>query len=94
MCVKDVTLNSLPYIVGVAGLVIAVHEVAPAFKPFPLLSGTSTATATFSGQIVNRSLKSDRLAIEQAPPQVGKQIKAPAPSPPVFKAGPTPSIVI
>ena len=77
MRVKNVTLYSLPYIVGVASLVVAVHEVVPALKPLPLLSGTSTANAIFSGQIVNRSLKSDRLLIEQAPSQASKSIKSP-----------------
>jgi len=77
MRVKNVTLYSLPYIVGVASLVIAVHEVVPALKPLPLLSGASTASAIFSGQVVNRSLKSDRLPVEQAPPQASKNMKAP-----------------
>jgi len=77
MRVKNITLYSLPYIVGVASLVVAVHEVVPAVKPLPLLSGTSTASVIFSGQVVNRSLKSDRLPIEQAPPQASKNIKAP-----------------
>ena len=75
--VKTVTLYSLPYIVGVASLVVAVHEVAPAFKPLHLLSGTSTTSAIFSGQVVNRSLKGDRLPLEQAP-QANKNIKVPA----------------
>jgi hypothetical protein len=76
MRVKNVTLYSLPYIVGVASLVVAVHEVVPGFKPLPLLS-TSTPSAIFSGQVINRSLKSDRLPIEQAPSQASKSIKSP-----------------
>jgi hypothetical protein len=77
MRVKSVTLYSLSYImgvviVGVASLVVAAHQVSPALKPSRLLSDTS---AIFSGQVVDRSRKSDRFPFEQ-PSQA--DIKVPA----------------
>ena len=75
MGVKKVTLYSLSYIVGVASLVLAAHQVSPALKPSRLLSDTRTKSAIFSGQVVDRSLKSDRLPLEQ-PSQA--DIKVPA----------------
>jgi len=75
MRVKNVTLYSLSYIVGVASLVVAAHQVSPALKPSRLLSDTSTKSAIFSGQVVDRSRKSDRSPFEQ-PPRAN--IKVPA----------------
>jgi hypothetical protein len=79
MRIKSVTLYSLPYVVGVASFLVAAHQVAPSLTTLRLLSGTSTKSAIISGQVVNRSLKSDRLPIKQAVPQADdeRQIKLP-----------------
>jgi len=66
MHIKSLALYSFPYFVGVASLVVATHEVAPMALRF---QDTSTKSAITSGQVVNRSLKSDRLPIKQAAPQ-------------------------
>ena len=80
---KNLTLYSLPYFVGVASLVVAAHHVAP--TAFRFQDDTSTESAIISGQVVNRSLKSDRLRIERAAPQANDkgqiQVPALAPSP-------------
>ena len=65
MRMKNVILYSLPYVVGVASFLVAAHEVAPSLT----LSDTSTRSAIIFDQVVNRSLKSDRLPIKQAVPQ-------------------------
>ena len=75
MRLKNVTLYSVSYIVGVASLVVAAHQVSPALKPSRLLSDTSTKSTIFSGQVVDRSRKSDRSPFEQ-PPRAN--IKVPA----------------
>ena len=67
MCMKSLTLYSLPYIVSVASLVVAAHQVAPSLRTF--LSDTGTKSSIISGQVVNRSLKNDRLPIKQAVPR-------------------------
>ena len=82
MRVKNVTLYSLSYIVGVTSLVVAAHQVSPALKPSRLLSDTSTKSAIFSGQVVDRSRKSDRSPFEQ-PSQA--DIKVPAQIAPIKK---------
>jgi hypothetical protein len=75
MRIKSVTLYSLPCVLGVASFLVAAHQVAPSLT----LSGKSTRSAIISGQVVNRSLKSDRLPITQAVPQADdeRQIKLP-----------------
>ena len=77
MRIKSVTLYSLPYVVSVASLVIAAQQVVPSLRT--PLSDTSTKSAIISDQVVNRSLKSDRLPIKQAVPQADdeRQIKLP-----------------
>ena len=67
MRIKSLTLYSLPYVVSVASLAIAAHQVVPSLRT--PLSDTSTKSAIISGQVVNRSLKSDRLPIKQAVPR-------------------------
>ena len=76
MHIKSITLYSLPYFVGVASLVVAAHQAAPTALRF---QDTSTESAITSDQVVNRSLKSDRLPIKQAVPQADdeRQIKLP-----------------
>jgi hypothetical protein len=63
MPIKNLTLYSLPYIVGVASLVVAAHQIAPSFKIVLHPQSDTNEAAIFSGQVVNRSLKGDRLLI-------------------------------
>jgi hypothetical protein len=80
MGIKSVTLYSLPCVVGVASFLVAAHQVAPSLTTLRALSDASTkSSAIISGQVVNRSLKSDRLPIKQAVPQANdeRQIKLP-----------------
>jgi hypothetical protein len=55
--------------VGIVSFLVAAHQVAPSLTTLHALSDTSTKSAIISGQVVNRSLKSDRLPIKQAAPQ-------------------------
>jgi hypothetical protein len=85
MHIKSLALYSFPYLVGAASLVVAAHEVAPTALRF---QDTNTKSAIISSQVVNRSLKSDRLPIMQAGPQANDKgnIRVPAriaPSPEV-----------
>lgn len=79
MRIKSVTLYSLPYVVGVASFLVTAHQVAPSLTTLDPLSDTSTKSAIISDQVVNRSLKSDRLPVKQAVPQADdeRQIKLP-----------------
>ena len=79
MRIKSVTLYSLPYVVGVASFMVAAHQVTPSLTTLHPLSDASTKSAIISGQVVNRSLKSDRLPIKQAVPRADdeRQIKLP-----------------
>ena len=64
---KHDVLRMLPYIVGVASLVVAAYEVGPSFKTvLHPLSDRNAKAAIFSRQVVNRSLKRDRLPIRDA----------------------------
>ena len=47
MHIKNFTLSSLPYLVGVASLVVAAHEAAPAFR----FENTRTESTHISDQI-------------------------------------------
>ena len=68
MLIKTLTLHSLSYLVGITSS-IAVHQVIPSDAAVRLQSGTGT-TAIITQQIANRSMKTDRLPIMQAKPQV------------------------
>ena len=68
MQIKSVTLYSLPYVVGIAGILVAVHPVVPTPKSMSLWDANAK-NGTFSGQTVNRSRKSDRLPIQSTTPQ-------------------------
>ena len=72
MGVKFATLYLLPYVV------IGVHEVAPTVNV--VLSDSSAKSAIISEQVVNRSLKRDRLPIRQVTPEtdVKEYFKVPA----------------
>lgn len=64
---KHDVLRMLPYIVGVASLVVAAYAVGPSFKTvLHPLSDRNAKAAIFSKQVVNRSLKRDRLPIRDA----------------------------
>jgi hypothetical protein len=65
---KHGVLWMLPYIVGVASLVVvAAYAVGPSFKTvLHPLSERNAKAAIFSKQVVNRSLKRDRLPIRDA----------------------------
>ena len=77
MHIKYLTLNSLPYFVGVASLVVAVHAAAPALR----FEDARTETTKISGQIVNRLGKGDRLPIKHAVPLANDTVQTPlAPS--------------
>ena len=68
MQIKSVTLYSLPYVVGIAGIWVAVHQVVPTPKSISLRDANAK-NETFSGQTVNRSRKSNRLPIHNTTPQ-------------------------
>jgi hypothetical protein len=79
MRIKSVTLYSLPYVVGVVSFLVAAHQVAPSLTTLHALSDTSTKSVIISGQVVNRSLKSDRLPIKQAAPQANDKMPVKVP---------------
>ncbi len=68
MLIKTLTLHSLTYLVGITSSV-AVHQVIPSDTAARFQSDTGT-TAIVTQQIVDRAIKSDRLLIKQAKPQV------------------------
>jgi hypothetical protein len=74
MLIKTLTLHSLTCLVGITSS-MAVHQVMPSETVARLESGTGTTTVS-TQQFANRSIKSDRLPIKQAQPQVND--KAPA----------------
>jgi hypothetical protein len=86
MPIKNVTLYSIPYIVGVASLIVAAHYVSPSLDETLLrpLSEKSAKSESFSGQVINRSRKGDRSPIRRATPQITKKelITVPTPIPP------------
>ena len=81
MLIKSVVLYSLPYVVGVASSMVAAHHFAPLFGTTPTtLSAPTPAEGAFLGQVVNRSLKGDRLVVHHGPPHTKSKvyIKIPA----------------
>jgi len=68
MLIKTLTLYSLTYIVGITSSV-AVYQVIPSPGAAARFQRGSGTTAIVTGQIVNRSVKRDRLPIKQAKPQ-------------------------
>ena len=66
MLIKTLTLHSLTYLVGITSS-LAVHQVIPSSGTaagFP--SNTGTKVAIITRQIVNCTVKSDRLSVKQA----------------------------
>ena len=78
MRAKTVTLYSLPCVVGVAGFLVAAHQVAPSLEAWD----TSTKSEIYSGQTVNHSVKRDQLPIRRTTSQAPEkhQIKLLTPS--------------
>jgi hypothetical protein len=68
MQIKSVTLYSLPYVVGIAGILVAIHPVVPTPKSISQWDANAK-NGTFSGETINRSRKSDRLPIQSTTPQ-------------------------
>jgi hypothetical protein len=78
MLIKTLTLHSLTYLVGITSS-MAVHQVIPspgAAKRFV----SATVTGTTAQQIANRSIKSDKLPIKRAKPQLNDKAPAQAPA--------------
>jgi hypothetical protein len=73
MVIKALTLHSLTYLVGITSS-LAVHQVIPSSGTGAgFQSDTATKVAIITRQIVNRTVKSDRLPVEQAEPAaIGK----------------------
>ena len=65
MSVKNVTLYSLPYVVGVASILAVAQQVAPPITSLDV-SHTITIRQTIPSQTVNRVLKQDRLVMHRA----------------------------
>ena len=61
MSVKNVTLYSLPYVVGVAGILAVAQQAAPPITSLGV-SHTATIGQTIPSQIVNRALKQKSIA--------------------------------
>jgi hypothetical protein len=78
MLIKTLTLHSLTYLVGITSSV-AVHQVIPSDTAARFQSDTG-ATAIITQEIVNSAIKSDRLPIKQAKPQVHEKASIQVPA--------------
>ena len=78
MLIKTITLHSFTYLVGITTS-MAMHQVIPSDAAARLKSGTETA-AIFTQQIANRSIKGDRLPLNQEKPHFNDEtpIQVPA----------------
>ncbi len=74
MIVKTLTLHSLTYLVGITSSV-AVHQVIPTS-----VQGNPISNAAIVFEVANRSVKSDRLPLQQAQPQANEKAPATAPA--------------
>jgi hypothetical protein len=61
MLIKSLMLYSLPYVAGIASSILAANQLDLGLKPSSF--EPSAKSGVFQGQIVNRSLKGDRLPI-------------------------------
>lgn len=79
MLIKTLTLHSLTYLVGITSS-LGVHQVISSGTAAGLQSDTSIRATIITRQIVNRTVKSDRLPVKQAEPEAnGKAfMRAPA----------------
>lgn len=81
MLIKSVLLYSLPYIVGVASSMAAVNHFAPLLGTTPTTLSAPTATdGSFRGQVVNRSLKGDRLPVQRGAPHTKSKVNIKIPA--------------
>src|SRR3954453_725787 len=79
MLIKTLALYSLVYIAGITSS-MAVHQVIPsAGTAARIQSSTASGTPLVTGQIANRSLKSDRLLIKQPKHQVDDKVRSQRP---------------
>src|SRR3954463_11637181 len=79
MLIKTLALYSLVYIAGITSS-MAVHQVIPsAGTAARVQSGTVSGTPLVTGQIANRSLKSDRLPIKRAMHEVNDKSRLQGP---------------
>lgn len=77
MLIKSLMLYSLPYIAGVASSLVAAHQIAPSLEK--MIFKTNDRSGVFFGQVVNRSLKGDRLPMRRSTSSTGKiYIEVPA----------------
>jgi hypothetical protein len=80
MLIKTLTLYSLTYLVGISSS-LAVHQVIPSSSTAAgFQSDTSTKVAKVNRQIVNRTVKSDRLPVKQAEPEANGKAPVPVPA--------------
>jgi hypothetical protein len=76
MRVKIVTLYSLPYVVAIASILVGAQQIVPPLRSI----GVSPTSDRLIGQTINRALKSDRLPIHRASPQIPEKARtAPLP---------------
>ena len=78
MLIKTLTLYSLTYILGITSS-LAVHQVIASPGTAARFQPGSGATAIITGQIVNRSVKRDRLPIKQPTPQASDKPRVQVP---------------
>lgn len=76
MLIKTLTLHLLTYLVGITSS-LAVHQVSTAAG---FQSDTSTKVAIITRQIVNRTVKSDRLPVKQAEPEANDKAPVQVPA--------------
>jgi hypothetical protein len=91
MLIKTLTLHSLTYLVGITSS-MAVHQVTPSPGTAARFQPGSGTTAIITGQIVNRSVKRDRLPIKQTTPQANDKVPGQIVPNPKFKTDCRPPI--
>jgi hypothetical protein len=80
MLIKTLTLHSLTYLVGITSS-LALQQVIPSSGTAAgFQSDTSTKVAINTRQIVNRTVKSDRLPVKQAEPEASGKAPVQAPA--------------
>lgn len=80
MFLKALTLHSIFYVVGASSILAAHHMVASPPARVGFRSDVANKTEIFSTQVVNRSLKGNKLPIKQSTPNanVKELVKVPA----------------
>ncbi len=101
MLARAIALHSVPYIVGIAGSIVAANEIVrPTGEQLRSPSDISVENAITFGQAANRSTKADRLPIrnlaplandkgrKQSPPKLTPSLRSdPGCRPPIDLAG-------